>query len=202
MRRTSAFLPVAASVVVLIGVTIAAEQKEGAGASNAAVTPPASVEFLIGAEDVLAVFFWREKEMTGDVTVRPDGMITVPLIGDVAAAGLSPSGLASQLETVTARYLTNPKVTVAVRQTNSRKIYLTGEVRRPGSYPLGGTLTVMQAISLAGGVTEFADASEITLLRADRGQTRAFKFNYDEVTKGRKLEQNITLWPGDTIVVP
>jgi polysaccharide export outer membrane protein len=201
MTRTNCELCAVCAAVVLLTVSVCA-QGPAPNPPNATGPDPEANEFVIGPEDVLAVFFWREKEMTGDVTVRPDGVVTIPLIGDVRAAGLSPVELAGQLEKVAGRYLTDPKVTVTVRQSNSRTVYLTGEVRNPGSYPLGGGLTVMQAISLAGGVTEFADASEITVLRADRGQTRPLKFNYDQVARGQKLEQNVPLWAGDTIVVP
>jgi polysaccharide export outer membrane protein len=202
MMRTSAFLAVAASVVVLLGVTIAAEQKNGAGASRAPVTAPASAEFLIGAEDVLGVLFWREKDISGDVTVRPDGIITLPLLGDIRAAGKTPTGLAMEIQTLAARYLNEPSVTVVVRQINSRKVYITGEVNAPGAYPLTGPRTVMQAIALAGGVLEYARVDEITILREVQGKTQAFRFNYSDVSKGRKLDLNIELQPGDTIVVP
>jgi polysaccharide export outer membrane protein len=159
-------------------------------------------EYLIGPEDVLGIVFWREKELTGEVTVRPDGIVTILLIGEIHAAGKTPTALALEIQRAAERYLTEPNVSVAVRQINSRKIYITGEVNAPGAYPLAGPLTVVQAIALAGGVREFAELGSITILREERGQTRAMNFSYEEVARGRRLEQNLELQPGDTIVVP
>jgi polysaccharide export outer membrane protein len=162
----------------------------------------AQPDYVIGPEDVLGVVFWRDTEMTGDVTVRPDGRITLPLIGELRAAGLTSEQLKTQIQTAATKYLTDANVQVIVRQINSRKVYVTGMVTTPGSYPLTGPRTVMQAIALAGGVTEFADSENISILRTENGKTVSFKFNYKDVSKGRKLEQNLLLQPGDTIVVP
>jgi len=167
----------------------------------AAVVPP--LDYVVGAEDVLSVLFWREQDMSGDVTVRPDGRITLPLIGELQAAGLRPDVLKEQIQTAAGKYLSDANVTVLVKQINSRKVYITGQVATPGAYPLTGPRTVMQLISLAGGLTEYADSENISIMRsADQGRTRAFKFNYKDVAKGKKLEQNIQLQPGDTVVIP
>jgi polysaccharide export outer membrane protein len=163
---------------------------------------PVDPGFVIGAEDVLGILFWREPDYSGDVSVRPDGRVTLPLIGDLTAAGVTPSALRDQIQTAAAKYLTNPSVTVVVRQINSRKVYITGEVTKPGAYPLTGPRTVMQLISLAGGVTQFAKTDSISILRPEQGRTRAFNFNYKDVAQGRNVQQNIQLQPGDTIVVP
>ena len=172
----------------------------------AAVSPsaavPASGDFVIGPEDVLGVLFWREADYSGDVAVRPDGRITLPLIGDVVAAGVTPSALRDQIQATAAKYLTNPIVTIVVRQINSRKVFITGQVTRPGAYPLTGPRTVMQLISLAGGLTQFARTENISILRQEQGRTRSFNFNYKDVAQGRNVQQNIQLQPGDTIVVP
>jgi polysaccharide export outer membrane protein len=152
----------------------------------------------VGPEDVLGILFWREMEISGDVTVRPDGRITLPLIGDVQAEGMKPDALRDQIQTAAAKYLTDPNVTVVVRTINSRKVFITGLVSMPGTFPLTGPRTVMQLISLAGGLAEYAKSEEIQVLRG----TKAFKFNYKEVSKGKRLEQNILLQPGDTVVVP
>lgn len=160
-------------------------------------------DYVIGPEDVLGVLVWREQEMSGDVTVRSDGMITLPLVGDLPAAGLSPEELAGQIETVSADYLTDPNVTVSVRQINSRKAFITGEVASPGAYSLSGPLTVTQLIAMAGGLMEWADQQKISIIRVEEdGRTEALTFNYKWIKEGRRLEQNILLKTGDTVVVP
>lgn len=163
---------------------------------------PLASDYQIGPQDVLGVVFWREPEMSGDVTVRPDGRITLPVIGEMTAAGLHPDALQKEIKTAAAKYLADPNVAVVVRAINSRRIFVTGRVTTPGSHPLTGPLTVMQAIALAGGLTEYADAKNITVLRTRGGQSQTLKFNYKDVVKGKNLEQNIQLLPGDTVVVP
>ena len=157
-----------------------------------------SPDFTVGPEDVLGILFWREMEMSGDVTVRPDGRITLPLLGDVQAEGLKPDALRDEIQKAATKYLTDPNVTVVVRTINSRKVFITGLVTNPGTFPLTGPRTVMQLISLAGGLQEYAKSEEIQVLRG----AKAFRFNYKEVSKGKKLQQNILLQPGDTVVVP
>lgn len=159
-------------------------------------------DYVVGAEDVLGVVFWREAELSGDVTVRPDGRVTLPVIGELQAAGLRPEELKKQIETAAAKYVTEPNVTVVVRTINSRRVFVTGRVTTPGVHLLKGPLTVMQAIALSGGVTEFADAKNIKVLRIVDGKSVTLPFNYKDVVRGRKLEQNILLLPGDTVVVP
>lgn len=171
-----------------------------------APTAPSAValpdDYVVGAEDVLGVVFWREAELSGDVTVRPDGRVTLPVIGELQAAGLRPEDLKKQIETAAAKYVTEPNVTVVVRTINSRRVFVTGRVTTPGVHLLKGPLTVMQAIALSGGVTEFADAKNIKVLRIVDGKSVTLPFNYKDVVRGRKLEQNILLLPGDTVVVP
>ena len=172
-----------------------------APATAPATQPPvqaAPADYRIGTEDVLGILFWREMEMSGDVTVRPDGMITLPLLGDVRAVGLTTDQLKDVLQKSAARILPDANVTVVVRQLNSRKVYVTGQVGMSGAYPLVGPRTVVQAIAMAGGLTEYAKGEEILIVR---GST-TFRFNYKEVQRGRKLEQNIQLQPGDQIMVP
>ena len=166
--------------------------------------PSVAVEssFTIGPEDVLGVLVWREADVSGDVTVRADGMITLPLIRDVQAAGLTPNALAEQIQTALREYITDASVTVVVRQMNSRKAFITGEVAKPGPYQLVAPTTVMQLIAIAGGLTEFAEANAITILRIEDGRSVSHKFEYKDVAKGRKAEQNLLLRPGDTVVVP
>lgn len=173
-------------------------QQAAAPAAGVEVPP----EYLIGAEDVLGIVFWRDTEMTGDVTVRPDGKITLPLIGDIHAAGLSTVALKGVIEKAASKLQQDPSVTVVVKQINSLKVFITGQVANPGTFPLTGPRTVMQLISLAGGVTEYADKKRITVLRLENGRQQVFKFNYNDVAKGKNLAQNIVLKPGDTVVVP
>jgi polysaccharide export outer membrane protein len=158
--------------------------------------------FTVGPEDVLGILFWRDPEMSADVTVRPDGMITLPLIRDIKAAGLTPEELANRIQEAAREFVTDASVTVVVRQMNSRKVFITGEVARPGSYPLASPTTVMQLIAIAGGINEFADSSSISIMRLEAGKTRTFMFDYKSVARGKKREQNILLKPGDTVVVP
>lgn len=163
---------------------------------------PTDAAFTIGPEDVLGILFWRDAEMSGDVTVRPDGMITLPLLRDVRAAGLTPQELANRVQEAAREFIKDASVTVVVRQMNSRKVFITGEVARPGSYPLASPTTVMQLIAIAGGLNEFANASKISIIRLENGQTRTFMFDYKDVAAGKKREQNILLKPGDTVVIP
>lgn len=183
----------------------ATPQPATAAAASVPVDRGASVRtepgFTVGPEDVLGVLFWHDSEMTGDVTVRPDGMITLPLVRDVRAAGLTPDELADRIQAAAREYITDASVTVVVRQVNSRKVFITGEVAHPGSYPLGSSMTVMQLIAVAGGLTEFAEPRHIAIMRLDGGHSTMFDFDYREVARGRKREQNIVLKPGDTIVV-
>jgi polysaccharide export outer membrane protein len=174
-------------------------------AGQAAPPAPAAAlpaDYRIGAEDVLGVVFWREPDLSGDVTVRPDGRITLPVVGEMQAAGLSPEDLRKQILKAAEKYVADPNVVVVVRTINSRRVFVTGRVTTPGPHPLIGPLTVMQAIALAGGLTEYADAKNITVLRVEDGRAQSFKFNYKDVAKGKTLEQNIQLRPGDTVVVP
>ena len=166
----------------------------------AGVTPPP--DYLIGPEDVLDIVFWRDEDMTDQVTVRPDGMITLPLVGDLQAAGLKPQALRDVIHEAAATYFEDVNVTVIVRQINSRNAFITGLVRAPGAYPLTGPRTVLQLIALAGGLAEYADKGNITIMRVEEGQTRLLKFNYDHVAQGKNVRQNIQLKPGDTVIVP
>jgi polysaccharide export outer membrane protein len=179
----------------------------GSGAKPpAGVTVPAGVptppDYVIGPDDLLTVVFWREKELSGDVAVRPDGKITLPLLNDVQASGLTPEQLRAEITTAAAKFVTDPTVSVVVKTMNSRKVYITGMVMKVGPYPLVGPTTVMQLIATAGGLQEFADEKNITILRNENGRQVAFRFNYKDVLKRKNLKQNIELKPGDTIIVP
>lgn len=182
-----------------------------AGSSLTAQTPaqpaPAAAadlpsDYVIGPEDVLGIVFWREAELSGDVTVRPDGRITLPVIGELVAAGVRPDVLQKQITELASKYINDPNVAVVVRTINSRKIYVTGRVADPGTFDLRGSMTVMQALAMAGGLTEYANGKNITILRKGPERTEVLKFNYRDVARGRNLEQDVVLRPGDTVVVP
>jgi polysaccharide biosynthesis/export protein len=166
---------------------------------SAAPLPPG---YLIGPEDVLAILFWRDKDMSADVVVRPDGKISLPLINDVDVAGLSPDQLRERLTQVASKFIPDPSLTVVVKEIHSRKVFITGNVGKPGAYPLSGDMNVVQLIALAGGLAEYADAKNIVVMRNDGGTQQGFKVNYKDVVKQKNVQQNIALKPGDTVVVP
>lgn len=164
------------------------------------IQPPPG--YVIGARDVLSVIFWRDKDMSADVSVRPDGMISLPLINEVKAEGLTPDQLRDQVAQKAARYISDPTVSIVVREINSRQVFITGEVNKPGAYALMVPTTVMQLISIAGGLREYAKGKEIVILRTEAGKQTAIEFNYKDVINRKKLTQNILLQPGDTVIVP
>lgn len=163
------------------------------------VVPPG---YVIGAEDVLSIVFWRDKDMSADVVVRPDGKISLPLLQDVDAAGYAPEELRARLVKLASKYLEDPNATVVVKEIHSRKVFITGQVTKPGSYPLIGDMNVLQLIAHVGGLLEYADSSKILVLRNENGQEHRFKFNYKDVVRGKNVNQNILLKPGDTVIVP
>lgn len=179
----------------------AAQQRPAAPAGiPEGVTPPTG--YTIGADDVLTVVFWQDKEMSGDVVVRPDGKITLPLINDIQAAGLSPIQLRDQIEEAAAKFLREPNATVVVKQINSRKVFITGQVAKPGGYSLTAPTSVLQLIATAGGLLEYADREHIVVLRNENGKQTSYRFNYKDVAQQKNLQQNVLLQIGDTVLVP
>ncbi len=174
-------------------------QKPGAPSSTAAIAVP--VDYVIGVEDVLSVVFWREKDMSADVVVRPDGKISLPMLNDVTAAGLTPEELATAVATAGAKFVRDAGATVIVKEIRSRKIYIIGEVSKPGTFQMGSEMTVLQALGEAGGFIEGAKKSDVAIVRNEGGKQQRFKFNYNDVVKGKNPAQNIRLLPGDTIIV-
>ena len=158
--------------------------------------------YSIGPEDVLTIDVWREPEISRTVPVRRDGKISLPLLNDVQAAGLTPTQLSSEIIAKLRATVINPHVTVIVAQMSSQRIYILGQVTRGGAYPLVPDMTAVQALSIAGGFTPFAKLKKIYVMRTENGENRVFPINYKEVVSGRKSQQNIQLKPGDTIVVP
>jgi polysaccharide export outer membrane protein len=175
---------------------------------RSAVTPAATVVvppagYVIGPDDVLGIMFWRDKDMSLEaIAVRPDGKITLPLLNDVLAAGFTPDQLRDRVTQEARAYVEDPNVTIFVRQINSRKVFVAGEVTKPGPYPLMGATTVLQMIATAGGIREYADAKNIAVVRIENGRTVTYPFNYRDVARRKNLKQNIELKPGDTIVIP
>lgn len=165
-----------------------------------AVPPPPG--YVIGPDDVLTVLFRYDKDLTTEVVVRPDGMISLPMLSDVPAAGLTPEQLRDKVTESAKRFIEDPAVTVIVKTINSRKVFITGQVAHPGPYPLMAPTTVMQLIAMAGGLTEFADEKGITVMRMENGKPVSYAFNYKDVARRRNLKQNIELRPGDTVIVP
>jgi len=168
-------------------------------------TPQAATSdpnYLIGGQDVLNISVWKEAELTQTVPVRPDGKISLPLLNDVQAAGLTPTQLAQNLTESLKKFVTNPQVTVIVTQINSQRIYILGEVNRAGAYPLLPNMTILQGLSNAGGFTQFANTKKIYMLRTENGKQVRYPFNYKGVIGGKATEENVVMKAGDTIVVP
>jgi len=180
-----------------------AEHPTGTAATNSVVKPVAQdPNYVIGPQDVLDISVWKEAELTRTVPVRPDGKISMPLLNDVRAAGLTPNQLAAQITTSLKRFLTDPQVTVIVTQINSQRVYILGEVARTGAYPLLPDMTILQALSSAGGFTQFANRKKIYMFRMENGKQVKYPFDYKAVIDGKRPDENVVLQAGDTIVVP
>lgn len=160
--------------------------------------PVDSKSYQIGPEDILYVRVWREADFSGSYTVHSDGKITFPLIGDLAAANKTPVEVEKEIGEALKKYIVNPLVTVTVQAVVSRRYYMDGEIARAGEYPLPAPVTVLEAISRAGGLRDFANSKKIVILR----KGKRIRFNYKEVTHGKKLDQNIQVEPGDHIIIP
>ena len=190
----------AAGLLLVLCFTGGAYAQALTSAPAAVIVPPP--DYTIGPDDVLTIVFWRNKDLSGDVVVRPDGKITLPLINDVQAATLTTEQLRLELIEQAGHFVEEPNATVVVKQVNSRKVFITGNVEKAGPYPLTSPMTVVQLISLAGGLSEFADGKNITIVRNEGGRPVSYKFSYHSVARRKNLKQNIELMPGDTIIVP
>lgn len=176
-------------------------------ASAAQADPPRSIHandtYVIGADDVLNVIVWKEPDISKEIPVRSDGKISLPLVGEVLAAGRTPPQLEQDVTTKLKGYITDPEVTVIVQQMNSQKYNIFGEVGKPGTFPLLAETRIMDAIAAAGGLRDFAKKKNIYVLRQNPGGSDLrLPFNYDKFIKGRDSTQNIVIKPHDTIVVP
>ena len=180
-----------------------ADRKTAAvGPAGVAAVRPSIAPYVIGPDDELSIVFWRDKDLSADVVVRPDGKISLPLLNDIQAAGFTVDQLRENLVTAASKYVEQPNATVVVKAIRSRTVYITGRVTKSGSYPLSVDMNVMQLIALAGGLLEYADDKNIVVIRMEGGQQRYYPFNYREVIERKHPEQNIVLRPGDTVVVP
>jgi polysaccharide biosynthesis/export protein len=177
--------------------------RDAAAASATVKVQTTSDEYRIGADDVLAVNVWKEPEISRTLPVRPDGNISLPLVGDLKASGRTPAELQKEIKDQLVEYLSNPEVTVLVQEAKSHKFNVIGEVEKPGSYVMGGPMTVLDAIAMAGGLREFAKTTKIFVLRVNSDGSRSrLPFNYKRVIKGNDLRADVELRPRDTIVVP
>ena len=170
-------------------------------AASQSTAQQADAQYVIGPLDVLGINVWHEGDLSGPLQVRPDGKISLPLLNDVQAAGLTAEQLAADLTEKLKKFLELPRVTVAVNQINSKRIFIVGEVTRSGAMTLTPGMTVLQALAQAGGFSEFADTKKIYVMRTENGQTVKYPVNYKNLIKGHG-SQNVTLMSGDTIVVP
>ncbi|MDX1979941.1 MAG: polysaccharide biosynthesis/export family protein [Bryobacteraceae bacterium] len=189
-------------------IVMAQQQKKNEQEVNDPKTPQEAVQgagapvdpktYRIGPEDIIGIKVWREPELTGALMVRPDGMISMPLIGELKASGSTPDELGKAITEALLKHMNRAEVFVSVQQVNSKKFYMTGEINRPGQYPLITETNVLQAISAAGGLREYANKKKIVIVRGDQ----RLKFNYKEVVEGKNLKQNVTLENGDHIIIP
>ncbi len=207
---------VSTKVALLLGmgllVSAMPAQSRSAGRSDVAKSADAKAEkpgaeesagddYIIGADDTLHISVWKENDLTETLPVRPDGKISMPLLGDVVAAGMTPMELGNSIKEKLKKYIADPRVTVIVTAMASRRIFVTGEVTHTGAMPLLPHMTMLQALAAAG-FTQFANTKAIYLLRSEGGKQVKIPFNYKEVVKGLHPEANIELKPGDTVVVP
>jgi polysaccharide biosynthesis/export protein len=181
----------------------APSQEPDAGGKTSAAAPTLATtdqDYHIGPQDVVQIDVWKETEISRTIPVRPDGKISLPLLNDVQAAGLTAMQLAGNIREGLTKYLNNPQVTVTVTQINSRRVFVTGEVLRSGALPLLPNMTLLQALSSSGGFTQFAKEKGIYILRNENGKQVKHPYNYKDVLKGK--QEDILLQPGDVIVVP
>jgi polysaccharide export outer membrane protein len=193
----------------LIGCTLVAAllmgfTATGQGQQKVSSSDPGSKDpvYVIQPNDTLEIFVWKEADLTRKVLVRPDGRISFPLVQDLQAAGVTPEQLKNRIESKLKEYLTSPNVTVIVENIQSYKVFVVGKVQKPGSILAEKPITVLQALSLAGGFQDYAKQADITVLRNSGGQDFVLQFDYRNVTRGRKPEENILLRSGDVVVVP
>jgi polysaccharide export outer membrane protein len=169
--------------------------------TSALPVPSVSSQLILGPADIIRINVWKNIDLTQTVTIGPDGFISLPLLGDVHVAGMTANQLAQELKSKLASYVVSAPVTVSVVDIRSRQVFMTGQVGKPGGYPLIAPITVLQLIAQAGGLTTFANRKDIVVLRNVGGSVQRLKFNYNNAVHGDP-KQNISLQPGDTVIVP
>lgn len=184
----------------LIAIALAAIIVTGGASAQEAKPPDAAYKVLPG--DVLRISVWKEEDLQSEVLVRPDGAFSFPLCGDIPARNRSVSELQEEITRRLSRYISDPVVTVSVAQILGNKVYVIGQVQNPGVFIVNPQVDVLQALSMAGGTTPFANLNDIKILRRTGNTQRSLSFRYDEVSKGRNLEQNFVLQSGDVVIVP
>ena len=192
-------------ILVLGWLPVLAQTQPAGDASKVEQSADASAisgSYKIRPEDTISIAVWRQPDFSSTLPVRPDGRISMPLVGDVVAAGKTPTELAADLTTALKTYVEQPRVTVAVTQISPRKVFVLGEVNRPGPLVMSPSMNVLEAIAAAGGPTAYANSRKMFVLRTESGKQSKLPFNYKEALKGKQPDQNIALKPGDTIVVP
>jgi polysaccharide biosynthesis/export protein len=182
--------------VMALQIAVAQEKKTNTAA------PSQDPLYIIQPNDLLEIFVWKELDLTREVLVRPDGRISFPLVQDLQAAGISPGELKAQVERKLSDFLSAPEVTIIVKAIQSYRIYVLGKVQKPGMITIEKPVTVLQALALAGGFQDFAKDQEMTVIRSYGKENTIFEFNYREVIKGKRTEQNIILKAGDVVIVP
>ncbi|MBK8274806.1 MAG: polysaccharide biosynthesis/export family protein [Nitrospira sp.] len=190
------------STGLMMGIMLAAMPVYADDPMPAALVSQLEPGYRLGAEDVLLVSVWKDEQLTREVVVRPDGMFSFPLVGDVPAENQTVDDIRGELVKRLTKYIPNPNVSVAVTKVASYKVYVVGRVNKPGEYVIGHYTDVLQALSLAGGLTPFAGENDIKVMRRVRGGQQAIPFRYGDIRKGRDLEQNILLQRGDVVMVP
>jgi len=187
---------------VLMVVTITALPVHAEDGLAAGLESQVEPGYRLGPEDVLQVSVWKDEHLTREVVVRPDGMFSFPLVGDIQAEDRTVEEIRGDLVKRLTKYIPNPNVSVAVAKVISYKVYVIGRVNKPGEYLIGHYTDVLQALSLAGGLTPFASENSIKVMRRVRGEQHAIPFRYGDLRKGKDLEQNIILQRGDVVMVP
>lgn len=187
---------------LIIGVVLAVMPVHAEDAMPASLVSQFEPGYRLGAEDVLLVSVWKDEQLTREVVVRPDGMFSFPLVGDIQAENQTVEDIRGELVKRLTKYIPTPNVSVAVTKVASYKVYVVGRVNKPGEYVIGHYTDVLQALSLAGGLTPFAGENDIKVMRRVRGGQQAIPFRYGDIRKGRDLEQNILLQRGDVVMVP
>jgi len=204
MKGVVTTFKIAAAVMLLAAGSYSRAQERASNSSAAPSTTIGSIEpdYRVGAGDSIAISVWKEPEVSGVVSVRPDGKISLALLNDLYVDGMTPMEIQKLVTEKLTPYITNPNVTVTVKEIRSRRVYVLGEVGRPGSYQVLQPTTILQMLTEAGGLKPYAKAKSIYLLRTENGRQKKYPFNYKVALKGEKMEQNILVQPGDTIVVP